>query len=592
MEKERLFVLVLLIIFLVNSATAGDIISPTYSVDSTHLGLSGENISNSVYNSRDTLTFQQSGGSAESSSYISNIGWFFYLTCGDNTCDTGETCSNCPVDCGACPVAPPSGGGTTGGGAAGEGCTREWVCSEWYPEPCTTDGIQKRVCVNRGTCKTEGMPELEKSCIPEIIPPAEPLFDLTAKIPISYKYVLQGDSVEMEVGLINMGNRTTLDVFFKYWIVDENNHLIAELTETKAVGEGDKFPVRFPLSGKIKTGTYKFYVQIIYDDKIAIAEDYFEVVQNRFIAFFKFLFDIIWIPLIILVIIIILIILFIRRRRVICIRRKEKKPIVIRIVKKENSFLEFFRGLGKEMRARAIMRNELSQKKARLRHNREMRIMLLREKQEKSERMRTARARALEEKQKILLQQSIIRKRAYEERQREKELLKRERRKPLGDLFTRIKKNIEKRADERRELRQREERLRHSREMRIMSLKEKQERLEHNRQRRLEALKEREERLSRLRESRKRNYEERKRLDEERQKKLYEQRLARKRAYEERKRERLSAKRKPIKIGGLFSNLFQRKEKRLSKKKKGKKKKLINLILMRGGDEERVKLEG
>lgn len=42
-------------------------------------------------------------------------------SCGDGSCNNGETCSSCPADCGACPVTPPSGGGGNGGSPSGGG---------------------------------------------------------------------------------------------------------------------------------------------------------------------------------------------------------------------------------------------------------------------------------------------------------------------------------------------------------------------------------------------------------------------------------------------------------------------------------------
>lgn len=43
-------------------------------------------------------------------------------------------------------------------------CTFKWVCSAWYPSPCIT-GIQKRICVNIGTCSGKNkIPKLTRTC--------------------------------------------------------------------------------------------------------------------------------------------------------------------------------------------------------------------------------------------------------------------------------------------------------------------------------------------------------------------------------------------------------------------------------------------
>ncbi len=289
MIKKKLILLgiVLLVLPLIS---AFEIVSSDYSVDSYHTGLAGQETTNSRF----TLTHQQASGDAEGSVYGANIGWFSQPSfCGDGVCDSDETCSSCVADCacssgyscvgGVCTAdtvtPPPSGGG--GGGSV---CTYDWVCSEWYPEPCSGEGIQKRVCVNRGSCiGIVGMPTQNRTCIPETPSPAEPLFDIFAKIPLKNKFVLAGDVIEFDLELVNVGNITTLDVFFKYWIVDENNKLITESQDTRAIGEGDEFKIEFVLPDYLKPGIYKVYVQITYDvDKIAMANDSFEVMKSKF----------------------------------------------------------------------------------------------------------------------------------------------------------------------------------------------------------------------------------------------------------------------------------------------------------------------
>ena len=175
--KIRIIIFVLIFIFSFQFISSFGIVSDDYSVGSYHTGLAGQEPTNSQYDSRFTLTYQQGSGDAENANHISNIGWFSAPSyCGDGTCDAGETCSNCPSDCGVCPV----------DGNGGGGCTYDWVCSDWYPEPCPQNGIQSRVCVNKGTCSgTLGIPSQTRNCTPAILGPAEPLFDIFAKIPLT-----------------------------------------------------------------------------------------------------------------------------------------------------------------------------------------------------------------------------------------------------------------------------------------------------------------------------------------------------------------------------------------------------------------------
>ena len=319
----------ILIVFLLNVISAFEVVSDDYSVDSYHTGLAGGNSSNLEHDSRFTFIYQQGSSDIESLNYSANIGWFSQPSfCGDGTCDDDEDCSSCSFDCacssgytcvaGVCTAVSeepevPSGGG-------GAACTYEWVCSDWYPQPCPANGIQNRVCVNRGTCSgVTGMPSLNRTCAPAIPPgPSEPLFDLFAKVPFEHKWVNPGDSIKIEIKLINLGNTTALDVFFKYWIVDENNTLIAEMQETRAISERDAFKIEMALPPEIELGVYKYYVQITYDiDKVAVAVDSFEVVKSKIDKF-------IWMSFLMLIAFLVIgfLIFLIRRWRQ---KRKKKK---------------------------------------------------------------------------------------------------------------------------------------------------------------------------------------------------------------------------------------------------------------------------
>jgi len=70
--------------------------------------------------------------------------------CGDSVCESGETCTSCSYDCGACSSS--SGGGGGGGGGASQNST-DWVCGEW--SECL-NGKQNQICthVSRDAQKT------------------------------------------------------------------------------------------------------------------------------------------------------------------------------------------------------------------------------------------------------------------------------------------------------------------------------------------------------------------------------------------------------------------------------------------------------
>ncbi len=273
--KKLLFVFGVIFIFLMQTVFSYGIVSDDYSVDSYHIGLAGENSSNANYDLRFTLTYQQSGESdIENLNYEADVGWLSLPSyCGDGICDDDEDCSSCPSDCGICPT-PPDGNGGDGG------CTYDWVCSDWYPSPCSANEIQERVCINRGTCTgTLGMPDITRNCT---YIPIEPLFDIFAKIPLIKKWIIPGEPAEIDVKIISLGEITQLDVLFKYTIVSEDNVLITELQETRAITKGEEFKIIMNLPPDIELGKYKFYVQINYDtDKVALAQDSFEIVESK-----------------------------------------------------------------------------------------------------------------------------------------------------------------------------------------------------------------------------------------------------------------------------------------------------------------------
>lgn len=248
--------------------------SSDYNVESAGTGLSGGTASSSSFSSSSSSGLQ----SSETTSNENFQGITGQPPATETTTETTTTTTTTSGSSG--------GGGASSTTAVGQ-CTNDWVCTEWYPEPCPDSGMQKRLCVNKGTCAGEiGMPETKRECVYE--KPTGPLFDLLLSIPLSKKFISPQDSLTAELTLINVGDKKQLDVFLRYWIVDKNNNLIAEARETRAVTEKIKFNVKMQMPYGIEYGSYRFFAQIDYDEnKTAIGEDSFQIVESAFPIYFQ-----------------------------------------------------------------------------------------------------------------------------------------------------------------------------------------------------------------------------------------------------------------------------------------------------------------
>ncbi len=245
--------------------------SDDYDVESAGTGLSGGTASSSEFSSSSSSGFQQPAAETSNENFQANPGQPPVETTTSETTTTSST--------------SPSGGGSSSSFTSQ--CTNDWVCTEWYPEPCPDSGVQKRLCVNKGTCVGDfGMPETKRECAYQ--KPTGPLFDLLVSIPLSKKFISPQDSLAAELTLINVGDKKQLDAFLRYWIVDKNNNLIAEARETRAVTEKIKFDVKMQMPRGIEYGSYRFFAQIDYDEnKTAIGGDSFQVVESAFPVYFQ-----------------------------------------------------------------------------------------------------------------------------------------------------------------------------------------------------------------------------------------------------------------------------------------------------------------
>lgn len=247
---------------------------------------------------------------------------------------------------GEVPVSPPS--APTGGGAAA--CTYDWQCTNWFPAECPETEIQERICANKGTCTgTVGMPNQTRTCIYE--GPTEPFFDIYLKIPEQYKEICAGRKIKANIRLENYGKKELLDTSITYWIINQNNTLIAELKDTRKIEEEkldfDIF-VKIPIS--VPSGTYRLYAEIIYfGNKTALAGESFEVIERDYCKIPSNLLT--YLPFILIGVgfittFILIIILFkrfynIKEKRRLRLQRKARKRIskVKKFIKKPKSFI-------------------------------------------------------------------------------------------------------------------------------------------------------------------------------------------------------------------------------------------------------------
>jgi len=166
-----------------------------------------------------------------------------------------------------------------GGGPGGVTCTYDWDCTEWFPTECPESETQERICANRGTCTgTVGMPNQTRTCVYEGL--TEPLFDISLVISEKNKEMCAGQKIKAKVSLINLGKIESLDAFMTYWVINENNTLIAELKDTREIEEKSTFDIEMKIPAPTPEGTYRLYAQINYEDKTAVAGESFEIMSE------------------------------------------------------------------------------------------------------------------------------------------------------------------------------------------------------------------------------------------------------------------------------------------------------------------------
>ena len=106
----------------------------------------------------------------------------------------------------------------------------------------------------------------------------ETLFDVGIEIPSKYQKVKPGAKFGFNVKIFNLGEE--VDASIEYEIRDSNGDKIFFEKEDRKINNELSFTKEVVLSEDIAYETYILYVKVIYEDKIANASAYFDVVEG------------------------------------------------------------------------------------------------------------------------------------------------------------------------------------------------------------------------------------------------------------------------------------------------------------------------
>jgi len=145
----------------------------------------------------------------------------------------------------------------------------------------------------------------------------EALFDVRVKIPEKYQVVSPGKEVAANVELFNLGETGIIDLEVEYFIRNEEGETIVSEKETIAIETQANFVKTMQLPSDLEDGNYIFYVRTTYDDKVASASAWFEVIREPLLApaFYKII-----LIIILIILLLIFLILFLLHRH-----KKHKK---------------------------------------------------------------------------------------------------------------------------------------------------------------------------------------------------------------------------------------------------------------------------
>jgi hypothetical protein len=106
------------------------------------------------------------------------------------------------------------------------------------------------------------------------------LFDIKVKVPEEFKTIEQGEEVEADIMMYNLGDLMPVDVSITYSIKDFDGNITNLGHETLAVEEQKRIRRQLLLPEELNPDSYLFYALLEYEDQKATSSDIFEVKEK------------------------------------------------------------------------------------------------------------------------------------------------------------------------------------------------------------------------------------------------------------------------------------------------------------------------
>ena len=168
-------------------------------------------------------------------------------------------------------------------GGSGGSCSYSWNCTGWGK--CSSEGKQTRICRNTGTCSdTYINPKTDQNCTYNTLEKTATSEKVLLGIgsTITNSQIILGENLSTKISLINLGNKTNLNVTLYYIITDLNNHTILLEKEIVLVESQQEFIKEFILPFQITLGEYNLFIIMNYDgqEKEAVSKSLFEIIPK------------------------------------------------------------------------------------------------------------------------------------------------------------------------------------------------------------------------------------------------------------------------------------------------------------------------